>query len=284
MALPKIFAQSWEDYELIDAGGGKKLERWGDVITIRPEVQAYFHSGLPYAEWSQKAHFEFVQGKAQNGKWKQLKKLNPQPWEIKYKSLKFQLELTQFKHVGLFPEQQINWDYISKYIHAESKFLNLFAYTGAMSCLARSKGAETYHVDSVKHMITWASKNMELCRLLNIKWVHDDALKFVKRLAKREETFDAIVMDPPAWGIGPKNEKWKLEDKIDELMGAAAEILSEEGVLVMNTYSPKIDGKLLVSLSDLYFMGAEKSVSELWMKTTTEKDLYFGNVLRVKKG
>lgn len=282
MSLPKIYAEHWKDYELIDAGGGKKLERWGDVITIRPELQAYFHSGLPYRDWAAKAHFEFVQGQGQKGKWKQLKKLQPAPWTINYKSLKFQLELTQFKHVGLFPEQQTNWDFIEQNINSESRLLNLFAYTGAMSCVSRNKGAETLHVDSVKQLITWASTNMELSRLMNIKWVHEDALKFINRLVKREEAFDAIVMDPPAWGIGAKNEKWKLEDKIDALLGAASQVLSADGVLVLNTYSPKIEGKLLSDLAELYFPTRNKSVSELWMKTTTGKELYFGNLLRIK--
>lgn len=282
MSLPKIYAEHWKDYELIDAGGGKKLERWGDIITIRPEIQAYFHSGFSYSEWSAKAHFEFVQGKNQKGKWKKLKKVEPMPWVIGYKSLKFQLELTQFKHVGLFPEQQTNWDFIENNINSDSKVLNLFAYTGAMSCVARNRGAETIHVDSVKQLISWASNNMELSRLMNIKWVHDDALKFINRLVRRQEQFDAIVMDPPAWGIGVKNEKWKLEDKIDQLMGAASQILKEDGVLVLNTYSPKVEGDLLIDLANLYFPNRDKAVSELWMKTTTGKELYFGNLLRVK--
>lgn len=280
MSAQKLFTEGWEDYELIDAGGGKKLERWGKVITIRPEHQAYFQSGEQHTEWRKKAHFEFVSNDGQSGKWKTLKG-GPKEWEVRYGSLKFQLSLTKFKHVGLFPEQRTNWDFIEKNINSESNLVNLFAYTGAMSCVARKVGAETLHVDSVKQLITWASKNMELSRLMNIKWVHEDALKFVNRLSKREQKFDAVVMDPPAWGIGAKKEKWKLEDKLDDLLGTAASILKEDGVLVLNTYSPKVELKTIEDLASLYFPEKNRKVVELWMKTSTGKDLYYGNLLRV---
>ncbi len=276
----KIFTTGWEDYELIDAGGGKKLERWGSVITIRPEVQAYFHSGLPFSEWEQKAHWEYKATGKQSGKWKNLRRA-PEEWTISYKSLTFQLELTKFKHLGLFPEQKLNWDLAFDKLDSDSKFLNLFAYTGAMSCVARSKGAETFHVDSVKQLINWASINMELSKLLNIKWVHEDAVKFISRLEKRGEKFDFIVMDPPAWGIGRKNEKWRLEDKLDQLLGSAANILSKDGVLVLNTYSPKVDIEFLEELAPLYFSDRNYAVNELWMKTTSQKELFYGVLLRV---
>ena len=280
MKPQKLFTEGWEDYELIDAGGGKKLERWGKTLTIRPERQAYFQSAEQHTEWRKKAHFEFVSNDGQSGKWKTLKG-GPKEWEVRYGSLKFQLALTKFKHVGLFTEQRTNWDFIEKHINSDSNLLNLFAYTGAMSCVARRKGAETLHVDSVKQLISWASKNMELSKLMNIKWVHEDALKFVNRLQKREQKFDAIVMDPPAWGIGAKKEKWKLEDKLDELLGASASILKDDGVLVLNTYSPKVELKTIESLADLYFPEQHKKVMELWMKSTSGKELYHGNILRV---
>lgn len=276
----KIFTTGWDEYELIDAGGGKKLERWGKVITIRPEVQAYFRSELPFEEWYKKAHWEFIQGKGQTGNWKALKNA-PRSWTIKYGPLVFNLELTKFKHVGLFPEQRINWDFVMEDLNSDQRVLNLFAYTGAMSCAARSRGAETFHVDSVKQLITWAAKNMETSRLLNIKWVHEDALKFLQRLVKREEQFDTIVMDPPAWGTGAKNEKWKLEDMLDTLVGNAANILKPEGKLVLNTYSPKVDIKLLNEMAELYFSDRETEVAELWMRSTTNKELFYGNMLRV---
>jgi len=215
MENERLYTESWQDYELIDAGGGKKLERWGKIITIRPEVQAYFKSEKTFVEWNELAHFEFVSSGAQSGQWKTLKKDTPLIWEIVYQSIKVQLELTKFKHIGLFPEQRINWDYISSHLSSEKRFLNLFAYTGAASSLAKATGAETVHVDSVKQLITWAKTNQDLSCLHDIKWVHEDALKFAEREIKRCNKYDGIIMDPPAWGIGTKGEKWKLEDKLE---------------------------------------------------------------------
>ncbi len=281
MSAERLYTTGWKDYELIDAGGGKKLERWGSILTIRPEVQAYFKTEKTFKEWEQIAHWEFVQKGGQSGVWKALKKNVPKKWAISYEQLTFQLELTKFKHVGLFPEQRINWDFIKSHLRSDDKFLNLFAYTGAASCMARFQGAETFHVDSVKQLISWARENMESSRLLNIKWVLEDALKFAAREQKRGNKYKGIIMDPPAWGLGVKGEKWKLEDKIDELMASTAELLEPEGFLIMNTYSPTLDVPMIQSLAEMYFVGRSFEVNELWMKTTTGKDLYFGNVLRV---
>lgn len=276
----KFYAEGWEDYELIDAGGGKKLERWGNVITIRPEIQAYFKSGKSFEEWNELAHWEFTERKGKTGDWKRLKPNAPDQWVIGYKNLKFNLELTKFKHVGLFPEQRINWDEVSNKLKSGDKFLNLFAYTGAMSLVARNTGADTIHVDSVKQLITWAANNMEASRLLNIRWVHDDALKFLKRQVRKEAKFDVIVMDPPAWGIGAKKEKWKLEDKLDELIASAAATIADDGLVVLNTYSSQVDLKLIKELSGLYLSDRQNEIGELWMKTTTGKELFYGNLLR----
>lgn len=278
---PRTYSEGWADYELIDAGGGKKLERWGKIITIRPEVQAYFHSGKPFTEWRTLAHWEFIENAGQQGKWKRLKKDAPENWTISYQRLKFQLSLTGFKHLGLFPEQRSNWDFINDKLQAEDRFLNLFAYTGAASCIARNRGADTFHVEASKSIISWAKENMEASRLLNIRWVHEDALKFIQRESKRERSYKGIIMDPPAWGVGAKGEKWKLEEKIDELMLEAASVLDEDGFLILNTYSPTVDFSLISELANTYFPEKTTEVTELFMESTSGKTLYYGNLLRV---
>lgn len=281
MSNKRLYTSGWGDYELMDAGGGKKLERWGSIITIRPEVQAYFKSEKSFTEWNQLAHFEFISKGAQSGDWKNLKKDTPTSWEISYESLRFQLELTKFKHLGLFPEQRVNWDFIRSNLSENNRFLNLFAYTGAASCIAKSTGAETIHVDSVKQLISWARTNQELSQLSDIKWVHEDALKFVDREIKRGNKYDGIIMDPPAWGIGAKGEKWRLEDKLESLIIGAKTLLSSKGFLILNTYSPTVSIQQIEQLANRHFARANKEVVELWMKTTTGKELYYGNLLRV---
>lgn len=281
-STPKLFASGWDDYELIDAGGGKKLERWGKIITIRPEVQSYFKSELPFTEWKKIAHWEFNESKGQTGFWKEIQKA-PSSWEISYKKVRIKLELTKFKHLGIFPEQQVNWDFLLNELEPNEKFLNLFAYTGIASCMAKSVRSDVFHVDSVKNLISWAKVNMTQSELEDIRWVHEDALKFIKREEKRGNKFRGIVMDPPAWGIGAKGEKWKLEDQIDELIATCSKLLSENGFLIMNTYTPSIDIQFLEDLFPLYFPNNTVTIRELWMKTTTNKELYFGNVVRVEK-
>jgi 23S rRNA (cytosine1962-C5)-methyltransferase len=282
MSAAKHFTEPWDDFELIDAGGGKKLERWGEIITIRPEMQAYFHSGIPFDQWKKMAHWEFIEKKANKGVWKSLKKDSPTTWDVKYKRLTFKLELTNNKHLGLFPEQKTNWEFIEDHLSSDEKFLNLFAYTGASSCVARHLGSDTYHLDSVKPIISWAKQNMEKSRIMNVRWVHEDALKFVNREQKRGNTYKAIQMDPPAWGLGAKGEKWKLEDKIDELLAATSAILDKDGFLILNTYSPSVDHETLNELMSIYFHNRNYSVKSLHMKTTSGKHLYFGELVRVQ--
>ena len=283
MSVSNLYTDHWSDYELIDAGGGRKLERWGNMITIRPELQAYFHSGLPFSEWKKMAHWEFIEKKGKQGVWKELKKGAPRCATVHYERLQFHIELTKFKHLGLFPEQRINWDYINENVGSEDRFLNLFAYTGAASCMARNRGADTFHVDSVKPMISWAKKNMENSRLMNIRWVHEDALKFVVREEKRGNKYDAIIMDPPAWGLGAKGERWKLEDQIDSLLSTASGVLSDRGFLILNTYSPTIDNETLQELASIYFPKRASEVSHLNMNTKTSKKLYYGELVRIDK-
>lgn len=278
----KIQTEAWEEYQLLDAGGGKKLERWGKIITIRPERQAYFHSGLPFTEWKKQAHWEYEEITSTKGKWKSLKKA-PEHWNCTYLNFAFVLQRTPFKHIGLFPEQRTNWDFILKNLKADQRMLNLFAYTGASSIVGRSTGAEVVHVDSVRQLIDWSSKNMQNSQLDGIKWVCEDALKFAKREVKRGNKYDLIQMDPPAFGLGAKGEKWLLEQKIDELIATAFDLLNEDGWLILNTYSPKVEYRTIVEILQMQFNKIPESMGELWMDTNTEKQLYFGNIFRIKK-
>ena len=280
MKIQRVFAEHWDDYELIDAGGGFKLERWGKIVTIRPEVQAYFKSALNRSEWNKRAHWEFVDKGGQKGEWKRLDPDAPKEWIIEFNELKFRLKLTQFKHLGIFPEQNLNWRLIADSLHAGDRFLNLFAYTGGASCVARSKNADVIHVDSVRQLISWASENMTLSGFNDIRWVHDDALKFVQRAVRREDQYELLIMDPPAWGIGAKNEKWKLENKIEELVSGASRLISKKGILVLNTYSPQVNSQLLNELSTKYLGRRTNELVELWMKSTSGKELYYGLLLR----
>ncbi|MCX7089313.1 MAG: class I SAM-dependent methyltransferase [Methylococcales bacterium] len=278
------YGTAWPDYELLDAGDGKKLERWGDVITIRPELQAYFKPGWPFAQWQVMAHWVFEEISTTQGNWKNLKPDSPEQWVVAYGKLNFGLKLTKFKHVGLFPEQQANWRFIKEQPCAGKKILNLFAYTGAASLVAYANGAEVVHVDSVKQMLTWANENRERSGLSDIKWVLEDALKFAQRELKRGNTYDGIIMDPPAWGLGAKGEKWILENQLSSLIASAHGLMNPGAFLILNTYSPKITLADLEKSAVPYFSAQQVELKELFMRTKTGKELFCGNLLRAKKG
>ncbi|MDP1771165.1 MAG: class I SAM-dependent methyltransferase [Methylobacter sp.] len=277
------YGSPWPDYELLDAGDGKKLERWGKIITIRPEIQADFKPGWPYAQWQDMAHWEFEEQSSTQGRWLNIKPHAPEQWLISYGNLNFGLKLTQFKHVGLFPEQQANWRFIKERVSSGQKVLNLFAYTGAASLVARDAGAEVVHVDSVKQLITWANENKERSNLSDIKWVHEDALKFAQRELKRGNQYDGIIMDPPAWGLGAKGEKWKLENNLSALIETAYGLMNPGAFLILNTYSPKIELADLAASAGQYFSAKQVEIKQLWMPTKTGKELYCGNLLRAIK-
>ncbi len=247
----------WKDYELIDSGNFEKLERFGNYILSRPEPKALWNKTLTNKEWDNAAHTKFTagagfsrSGKEDSGVWNMLKKMEEQ-WVIDYKGdvpgfeFKLRLGLTSFKHVGIFPEQAPNWDFIynqvlklRENVEREIKVLNLFAYTGAASLAARRAGAQVTHLDSVKQVITWAKGNMELSRMENIRWVLEDALKFVHREAKRGNIYDGLILDPPAYGRGPDGERWKLDECLYELLQECAKILSPSNSFVLlNLYS-----------------------------------------------
>lgn len=277
------YGQPWPDYELLDAGDGKKLERWGKVITIRPEIQADFKPGWPYAQWQDMAHWEFEEQSPSQGRWLNIKPDAPEQWIISYGNLNLGLKLTKFKHVGLFPEQQANWRFIKERVRAGQKVLNLFAYTGAASLVSRDNGAEVAHVDSVRQMITWANENRERSGLSDIKWVVEDALKFAQRELKRGNKYDGIIMDPPAWGLGVKGEKWKLENHLSGLIETAHGLMNPGAFLILNTYSPRIQLADLARSAGQYFSANQLEIKQLWMPTKTGKELYCGNLLRAIK-
>lgn len=233
----------WKDYELIDCGDFEKLERFGKYITIRPEPQAVWKKRYSYSEWEKLAHVKFVPKSSSSGDWKMLKKM-PEQWEISYpfknESIVFRLGLTSFKHVGIFPEQACNWDIIYDFLNTidKLKFLNLFAYTGGASLAAKAAGADVTHVDSIKQVVTWANENMQKSNLDNIRWMVDDALKFVKKEQRRGNFYQGIILDPPAFGHGPNGEKWKLEDNILEMIESVLQILDvKQHLLILNAYS-----------------------------------------------
>jgi len=239
--------KNWKDYELIDCGDFEKLERFGKYITIRPEPQAVWPKIFSNADWEKQAGVKFIPKSSSSGEWKKLKQ-TPDQWEIKYrlpgtangKQLTFRLGLTAFKHVGVFPEQAVNWDVIYNYLSGLSKpkFLNLFAYTGGASIAARAAGADVTHVDSIKQVVSWANENMQKSNLDNIRWMVDDALKFVKKEVRRGNKYQGIILDPPAFGHGPGGEKWQLEDNIAEMMDGVLQILdTEKHLLILNAYS-----------------------------------------------
>ena len=234
----------WSDYELIDSGDFSKLERFGPYVTMRPEPKALWPKSLSEAEWRRMAHTEFKPGagfgkagKEDSGTWNMLHKMQEQ-WTIAYPAVGFKLRLglTSFKHVGVFPEQAPNWDFIYKSVRelagsqAEApKVLNLFAYTGGASLAACKGGAQVTHLDSVRQVVTWARGNMELSGLDGIRWIIEDALKFARREARRGNLYQGLILDPPAYGHGPDGERWKLDECLYELLAQCAAILYSNG-------------------------------------------------------
>lgn len=255
--VPEILSPEWEDYELVDCGGFEKLERFGRYVTVRPEPQAIWHKSLPEEEWERMASAVFRRdaNSEERGRWL-LGAGMPEQWRIDYRyrgmSLRMRLGLTSFKHVGVFPEQGENWNFIydsvaelKARLGREPRVLNLFAYTGGATLAARAAGAEVTHVDSVKQVVTWARENMELSGLDGVRWIVEDALKFVQREVRRGNRYDGIILDPPAYGRGANGEKWILEDNIGEMLDCCARLLAPaHAFLVLNLYSMGLSSTL----------------------------------------
>ncbi|MEO6883052.1 MAG: class I SAM-dependent methyltransferase [Bacteroidia bacterium] len=273
--------ENWKDYELLDCGNFEKLERFGQYITIRPEPQAVWDKAWSNQEWEKKAHLLFMPKSSSAGEWKKLKPA-PDQWTISYQQdIRFRLGLTAFKHVGVFPEQGSNWDFIQQSVkkiqNPAPKVLNLFAYTGGASLAAKSAGADVTHVDSIKQVITWAKENMDLSGLRDIRWVVEDALKFVKREEKRGNKYNGIILDPPAFGHGPNGEKWKLEDHINEMMKSVLNILDpKEHFLILNAYSLGFSSIIIENLLKNNFPDSKKETGELFLQATSGVKLPLG--------
>ena len=276
----RIYSPGWDDYELMDLGGGEKLERWGNTITIRPDINAYFKPVLSKTEWLKQADFHFIEEKKTFGTWKCLTK-KPAHWTIQFQEFTLNLSLKDTKHTGVFPEQRSNWDRIKSFITPDKNFLNLFAYTGASSLIARAQGAEVIHVDSSKSALTRANENLESNGLTACKLVFEDAMLFMQREIKRKHQYDIIQMDPPAWGIGTQGKKWQLENHIDELIHSASQLLREGGMLIVSTYSPKLSAQTLQEIAEFVFPFKSVQTGILCTKSTTGKTLEHGNLLLV---
>eukprot|EP01012_Entosiphon_sulcatum_P049122 TRINITY_DN67717_c0_g1_i1.p1 TRINITY_DN67717_c0_g1~~TRINITY_DN67717_c0_g1_i1.p1 ORF type:complete len:294 (+),score=34.32 TRINITY_DN67717_c0_g1_i1:29-910(+) len=276
----------WKDYELIDCGDFEKLERFGNVILIRPEPQAVWKKTLSEQDWKKTANIMFRGRSATSGEWVKKNQSIPDRWHVEYKNdevaIKLRLGLTSFKHVGVFPEQAVNWDFISssikKFKTPQPKVLNLFAYTGAASLIANAAGADTTHVDSIKQVVTWANENQELSGLKDTRWMVEDALKFVKKELKRGKKYNGIILDPPAYGHGPNGEKWKLEDHIQEMMQDVVQLLDEkEHFLILNTYSLGFSSVIVENLIRTSFPAVKNlETGELYLQATSGIKLPLG--------
>lgn len=243
---------NWKDYELLDSGCGEKLERFGGYVLARPEPKALWDKSMSEDQWRRLTHTSFTPGagfgkagKEDSGTWNRHKKMDDQ-WYISYpglqEGLKFDLRLglTSFKHVGVFPEQAPNWEWIFEHARAQKspKILNLFAYTGGASLAAKAAGADVTHLDSVRQVVTWARGNMEHSGMDGIRWIVEDAMKFARREAKRGNLYDGIILDPPAYGHGPDGEKWKLDECLFEMLKTINRILKpKDSWVVLNLYS-----------------------------------------------
>jgi len=288
----------WTDYELIDTGGFEKLERFGQFVLSRPEPQAVWTKALPQNQWETMANAIFRKDAGKNnqpenerGEWI-LKKGMPQQWWITYAygdmKLSFRLGLTAFKHVGLFPEQAENWNYIYDALRgmktAQPRVLNLFAYTGGVSLAARAAGAEVTHVDAVRQVVNWSRENMEASSLTDIRWVVEDTLKYLRREVKRGKQYEGIILDPPAYGRGPDGEKWILEEGINETMELCSKLLSHsEAFLVLNLYSMGFSALVAENIVKSYFPQIVGECGELFISDRSGRRLPLGVFIRGTK-
>lgn len=243
-----FIANNWKDYEVIDTSGGEKLERWGKYLLVRPDPQVIWNTPKNHKGWK-KMNGHYHRSNKGGGQWEFFDL--PEQWAIHYGNLTFNLKPFSFKHTGLFPEQAANWDWFSKLIkEAERpiKVLNLFAYTGGATCAAAAAGASVTHVDASKGMVQWAKENARSSGLADapIRWIVDDCVKFVEREIRRGNTYDAIIMDPPSYGRGPKGEIWKIENNIHPFIQLCTKVLSHKPLFyLVNSYTTGLQPAVL---------------------------------------
>ena len=248
-------ANDWKDYEILDMASGEKLERWGKYLLVRPDPQVIWNKKTFENKWKD-ANATYNRSKNGGGSWSYKTKL-PESWKIQYKDLTFNIKLMGFKHTGLFPEQAVNWDWmINKIENAKRpiKVLNLFAYTGGASVACLYAGASVCHVDSSKGMVAWAKENVTSSKLQDkpIRYIVDDVVKFVQREIRRENTYDAIIMDPPSYGRGTNGEVWQFEDSINNLIELCMQVLSDNPLFfLINSYTTGISSTVLSNILNL---------------------------------
>lgn len=250
-----LIADNWKDYEVLDASSGDKLERWGGYILQRPDPQVIWNTPRTPEKWK-KANAIYHRSSKGGGEWEFISL--PEQWQIGYDMpdgrLTFHLKPFSFKHTGLFPEQAVNWDWTAAIIRDRRrsgrriKVLNLFAYTGGATCAAAKAGAHVTHVDASKGMVSWAKENALASGIdeTNTRWIVDDCVKFVQREIRRGNRYDAVIMDPPSYGRGPKGEIWKIEDNIFELICLCSQLLCDAPLFfLINSYTTGLQAGVL---------------------------------------
>ena len=255
MRLIMNIANEWKDYKILDMADGQKLEKWGNIILSRPDPQIIWKEKTFPSKWKE-ANATYHRSKTGGGSWEYHKKL-PEQWQIKYKDLTFNIKPMNFKHTGLFPEQAVNWDWMISKIknsNREIKVLNLFAYTGGATVACASAGASVCHVDSSKGMVTWAKENITSSGLADkpVRYIIDDVVKFVNREIRRENKYDAIIMDPPSYGRGANGEVWQFENNIYDLVDLCTKVLFDNPLFfLINSYTTGISSKVLENILNL---------------------------------
>lgn len=266
---------NWKDYELIDAACGERLERWGDIVLIRPDPQIIWETKRESPLW-ERAHARYIRSSSGGGHW-QIYKAHPNVWQLRYKALSFQVKPMGFKHTGVFPEQAVNWDFVSDKIRQSKRqmnVLNLFAYTGGATLACLHAGAKVCHVDASKGMVQWAKENAALSRLQDrpVRWLVDDCIKFVQKEKRRGKQYDGIIMDPPSYGRGPGGEVWKLEEQLYDLCGLCSSVLSPNArFFILNSYTTGLSPAVMQYLLEVTLQkrfGGSVSSDEIGLPVT----------------